>query len=110
MFAMIALTVVYVIVGVWRKEPVCLYVLNFVLLASAFAAPHVKKVVKKVVKKHGKKVVKKIIVQKVHQKNEYVSTTACVCVYVTFVIAVIITVYNLYVIIKDYVKSYKESR
>lgn len=49
MFAMIALTVIYVIYGGWRKEPICMFVLNFVLCASAF--PHVRKATKKIIKK-----------------------------------------------------------
>jgi len=61
MAALITLSVIFVIYGGWRKEPVCLFVLNAVLCASAFAAPIVKKVVKKIVKKHGKKVAKKVV-------------------------------------------------
>lgn len=87
MFAIIALTVVYIIVGGWRKEPVCLFVLSSVLCATAHPT------VKKGAKLHPK-----------------VTTTACVCLYISFVLAVVITVYNLYLIVKDYVKSYKESR
>lgn len=83
MFVLIFLTVLYLFFAFWRREPIKLWVLLGVLCTNAH---------------HSKKA------------HKAVGTTACVCMWICFVAAVVITVYNFYVIIKDYVKSYKESR